>query len=109
MCSWIAHGNWCCVEVVPWGASTPPFISKGAMLQEREPGWLQHDPNQDSISTCPFYIYFYRYNFLCLEEHVMVFWMVGRVIMDPSLGLLSPCEVVPRVLILVSSPRVVGK
>jgi hypothetical protein len=36
-------------------------------------------------------------------------WMVGGVIADPSLGLLSPCEVVPWVLILVSSPRVLGK
>jgi hypothetical protein len=33
-----------------------------------------------------------------------IFWMVGQVITDPSLGFLSPCEVVPRVLILVSSP-----
>jgi hypothetical protein len=30
--------------------------------------------------------------------------MVGRVITDPSSGLLSPYKVVPRVLILVSSP-----
>jgi hypothetical protein len=33
-----------------------------------------------------------------------IFWMVGRVVADPSLGLLSPYEVVPQVLILVSSP-----
>jgi hypothetical protein len=33
-----------------------------------------------------------------------IFWMVGRVVMDPSLGIPSPYEVVPRVLILVSSP-----
>jgi hypothetical protein len=38
-----------------------------------------------------------------------IFWMVGRVITDPSLGLPSPYEVVPEVLILVSSPRVLGK
>jgi hypothetical protein len=25
-----------------------------------------------------------------------IFWLVGRVIADPSLGLLSPCRVVPR-------------
>jgi hypothetical protein len=31
--------------------------------------------------------------------------MVGRVITDPSLGLLSPCEVVPRVLILITEPQ----
>jgi hypothetical protein len=34
-----------------------------------------------------------------------IFWMVGRVIADPSLGHASPYEVVPRVLILVSSPQ----
>jgi hypothetical protein len=35
--------------------------------------------------------------------------MVGRVVTDPSLGLLSPYEVVPRVLILFSSSRMLGK
>jgi hypothetical protein len=30
------------------------------------------------------------------------FWMVGRVIKDPSLSLLSPCEVVTWVLIFIS-------
>jgi hypothetical protein len=35
--------------------------------------------------------------------------MVGRVIADDSLGLPSPCEVVPLVLILVSNPQVLGK
>jgi hypothetical protein len=38
-----------------------------------------------------------------------IFWMVGRVIKDRSLGLLSPYEVVPQVLILVNNPRVLGK
>jgi hypothetical protein len=36
-------------------------------------------------------------------------WMVDQVVADPSLGLSSPCEVVPWVLILVSSPQVLGK
>jgi hypothetical protein len=31
-----------------------------------------------------------------------IFWMVGRVIADPSLGLLSLCRVVPRVSILIT-------
>jgi hypothetical protein len=35
-------------------------------------------------------------------EHVMIFWMVGRVIVDPSLGLQSPYKVVSLVLILVT-------
>jgi hypothetical protein len=30
-----------------------------------------------------------------------IFWMVGRVITDPSLGLLSLCQMVHRVLILI--------
>jgi hypothetical protein len=38
-----------------------------------------------------------------------IFKMVGRVMAHPSLGLLSSCGVVPRVQILVSSPRVLGK
>jgi hypothetical protein len=32
------------------------------------------------------------------------FWMVGRVVANPSLGLLSLCGLVPQVPILVSSP-----
>jgi hypothetical protein len=50
---------------------------------------LQHDRNQDSISTCLF-IYFYRYNYLYLEGHVWssrIFWMVDQVVADPSLKL----------------------
>jgi hypothetical protein len=35
---------------------------------------LQYDPNQNSISTCLFYIYSYRYNYLRHEQHVMVLW-----------------------------------
>jgi hypothetical protein len=35
--------------------------------------WLRHDTNQNSISTCLFYIYSDIYNFRCLGEHVMVF------------------------------------
>jgi hypothetical protein len=31
-----------------------------------------------------------------------IFWMVGRVVKDPSLGLLSPCGVVSLVIILVN-------
>jgi hypothetical protein len=38
-----------------------------------------------------------------------IFWMVGRVTTDPSLGIPCPYEVVPWVLILVSSPRVLMK
>jgi hypothetical protein len=33
------------------------------------------------------------------------FWMVGRVVTNHSLGFPSPCEVVPWVLILISTPE----
>jgi hypothetical protein len=35
------------------------------------------DLNQYYISTCLFYIYFYRYNYLCIGEHVVVFWSLS--------------------------------
>jgi hypothetical protein len=35
--------------------------------------------------------------------------LFDQVVTDPSLGFLGPCEVVPRVLILISSPRVLDK
>jgi hypothetical protein len=38
-----------------------------------------------------------------------IFWMMGRVITNHSLGLLSLCGVVPWVPILISSPQVLGK
>jgi hypothetical protein len=38
-----------------------------------------------------------------------IFWMVGRVLADPSLGLPSLYGVIPQVPILVSSLRVLGK
>jgi hypothetical protein len=47
---------------------------RGVKLQGRYPSWLQHDSYSDSISTCLFYTYFYRYNYLCHWEHIMVLW-----------------------------------
>jgi hypothetical protein len=38
-----------------------------------------------------------------------IFWMVGRVIADTSLDLLSPCGVVPRVPILIKYTLCKGK
>jgi hypothetical protein len=38
-----------------------------------------------------------------------IFWMVSWVIADSFLGLSSPSEVIPVVLVLVSRPRVLGK
>jgi hypothetical protein len=91
-----------------WGVSTSPFIFKRGEVTNK----LQHDPNQNSISTYLFniyYIYIIIYTLgskTCSSE---IFQMVGRVIVDPSLGLLGPCRMVPRVLILVSIPRVFDK
>jgi hypothetical protein len=39
----------------------------GARLQGRQPSRLQHDSNQDSISTC----LFYRYSYLRIGEHAI--------------------------------------
>jgi hypothetical protein len=50
------------------------LYSRGAKLQGRQPSWLQHDPKQDSLSTCIFYTYSYRYNYLRLGEHAMALW-----------------------------------
>jgi hypothetical protein len=47
-----------CLVVVP----LPLLLYlRGVRLQGRLLSWLQHDPNQDYISTYLFYIYFYRH------------------------------------------------
>jgi hypothetical protein len=53
-----------------------------------------------TISTCLFYIYSYRYNYLRLGEQAMVLWNL------PDGG---SSRSGPLVLILISSPRVLGK
>jgi hypothetical protein len=45
-----------------------------------------------TLSTCLFYIYFYRYNFLLLGEHVMVFWNLLNGGPSHSGPLLGPSE-----------------
>jgi hypothetical protein len=35
MYSCIAYNNWCCGEVVPWGASTHPFMFKGGEVTRK--------------------------------------------------------------------------
>jgi hypothetical protein len=56
---------------------------------------------------------YFTYKIICVLESKIwsseIFRMVGRVIPDPFLGLSNPCRVVPRVPMLVSSPRVLGK
>jgi hypothetical protein len=53
---------------------------------------LQHDFNQDSISTYLFYIHFYRYNHMCLGENVMVLWNLLDGGPSHSGSLLGPSE-----------------
>jgi hypothetical protein len=60
------------VDLSSRGAFTRPFTFKGTRLQGRQVNRLQYDHNQDTISICIFYIYFYRYNYLCLEKHAIV-------------------------------------
>jgi hypothetical protein len=72
--------------------------------------------NMITIRTL-FLLTYFTYIFIDIIIYVLrsmtwssrIFWMVGRVVADPSLGLLSPCEVVLLILILVSSPRVLHK
>jgi hypothetical protein len=67
--------------------------------------------NMILISTSSLLAYF-TYILIYINIYVLgstslssgIFWMVGRVVTDPSLGLPSPCEVIPQILILVSSP-----
>jgi hypothetical protein len=47
-------------------------------------------------------IYIIIYSLGSTSRSSEIFWMVGRVITDPSLGLASPCEVVPQILIVVT-------
>jgi hypothetical protein len=62
-------------------------------------------------------LFYFKYIFINIIIYVLgskswsseIFWMVGRVVVDPSLGLPSPYGMVPQVLILVSSPRVLSK
>jgi hypothetical protein len=70
MCSCIAHGN--CVAtvvVVPLEMPLPLLLYlRGGRGYKEGNQVLQHDHNQDSISTC----LFYRYSYLRPGEHVMI-------------------------------------
>jgi hypothetical protein len=65
-----------------------------------------------TISTYLFYIYFIDIIIYILKSMSWssgIFRIVGQVIVDPSMGLSSLCEVVPQVPILINNPRVVDK
>jgi hypothetical protein len=94
------------------GVSTSPFISRGRGYKDGN--WVGY--NMISIMTLSLLAYFTYilidiiiYALESMPWSYEIFWMMGRVIADPFLGLPSPCRVVPRVSILVSSPQVPGK
>jgi hypothetical protein len=106
MCSCIAHDNCVCCAVVPWGCLYPSFYIQGrrGYKEGNRVGY-----NMILIRTPSLHAYF---TYISLDIIIYALWsmpwssgifrMVGRVIMDPSLGLPSPCEVVPWVLILIT-------
>jgi hypothetical protein len=98
--------------VVPLGCLYPSFYTQGGRGY-KEGNWVSY--NMIPIRTLSLLGYF-TYILIDIIIYALgsvpwssrIFWMVGRVIADPSLGLLSPCRVVPLVPILVSSPRVLS-
>jgi hypothetical protein len=101
------------VEVVRVGCPCPSFYTqRGRDYNEGN----QVGYNMISIRTLYLLIYF-TYTLIDIIIYALgstlwstrIFWMVGRVVADPSLGLLTLCGVVPHIPILVSSPRVLGK
>jgi hypothetical protein len=94
------------VEVVPVGCLYPSFYIQGGRgyNEGNRVGY-----NMISIRTLSPLAYFI-YISIDIIIYVLrstswssgIFWMVGRVIVDLSLGRLSPCVVVPWVLICVS-------
>jgi hypothetical protein len=75
---------------VVWGASTLSFYIQGGR------GYKEGN----------------RVGYLCLGEHILVFWNLLDAELShkgPSLGFPSPYEVIAPVLILISRPRVHGK
>jgi hypothetical protein len=100
------------IVLVVWGVPLPSFyIQGGRGYKEGNRGGYNMIPIR-TLSLLAYYIYIIDIIIYTLEStpwSSRIFWMVGRVIADPSLGLLSLCGVVPWVPNLVSSPRVLGK
>jgi hypothetical protein len=96
----------CCWTCPRWGASTHPFISKGGLGYKKGNRVGYNMIPIKTLSLLAYFIYIFIdisiYAFGSMSWSSQIFWMVGRVIVDPSLGLLSPCGVVPRVPILIT-------
>jgi hypothetical protein len=116
-CSWSLMWWLLIVRLVLTSSSCPLGVPLPLLLYLRG-GYKkdnQVDYNMISIRNLSLLTYF-TYIFIDIIIHILrstswsfeIFWMVGWVIADPSLGLSSPCGVVPWVPILVSSPRVLG-
>jgi hypothetical protein len=112
MYSCIAHGN-CVICICCFLRCLYPFfyIQRGRGYKEGN----QDGYNMIPVRTLSLLVYF-TYIFIDIIIYILgstpwsseIFRMVGRIMVDPSLGLSSLCRVVPRVPILVSSPWVLG-
>jgi hypothetical protein len=97
-----------------WGCLYPSFYIQGGGEVTWKCNLVSY--NMIPIRTLPLLAYF-TYYFIDIIIYALgstpwssiIFWMVGRVVVNPSLRFLSLCEVVPWVPILVSSPQVLGK
>jgi hypothetical protein len=100
------------VVLVPWGCLYPSFYIQGGDLTEVN----RVSYNSIPIRTISLLAYFIDISIDIIIDALGsmpwssgIFWMVNGVIVDPSLGLPSPCRVVPWVPILVSSLQVLDK
>jgi hypothetical protein len=100
------------VVVVPWGCLYPSFYIQVGKVTKKVTESVT-TLSQSRLSLLAYFTYFLIdiiiYAAGSTPRSSGIFWMVGQVIADPSLGLLTLCDIVPRVLILVSMPRVLGK
>jgi hypothetical protein len=112
MCSCITRGNWCCGCTL-WTSSLG--VPLPLLLYPR--GRCYKKGNQVSYNMIPIRTLSLLSYFIDIAIYALgstpwssgIFWMMDRVVLDPSLGLLSLCRAVPRIPILVSSPWVLGK
>jgi hypothetical protein len=106
--SWQLVLRWCLSDLSPLRCLYPSFYIQG--------GRGYKEGNRVGYNMIPIRILsllaYFTYIFMDIIIYALgntswssgIFWMVGRVITDPSLSLLNPCEVVPRVLILIINP-----
>jgi hypothetical protein len=100
------------VDCVLLGCLYPSLYIQGGWGYKKD-NWVGY--NIISIMTLSLLIYFTYismgiiiYALGSMLHSSWIFWIVGRVVANPSLGLSSPCGVVPWILILISSPWVLG-